>query len=106
MTNPIEIWLKELNLYSVEYKDFPIQKQDEYIFFEKIHGTLDCIIYKRNKDCYFLTKNNVEKRNLLVLQEYKKILDKFKTFNEIIIMGESTGFKDNKILPFNQTQSI
>lgn len=106
MKPPIDIWLDEINLYSIDYKDFPIEKQNNYYFLEKLNGELDAVIYKRDLACYIITRNDVIRKDLYVLDEYKKILDKHKGIDEIIIMGEGIAVKEGKILPFNQSQSI
>lgn len=103
--NPIAIWKKELNLMSISKEDFPIDWVKRYYFLEKIDGELNCLIYEKNKDTVFLTRSDMLRSDLFVLEEYKNILDKI-NIDSMVIMGEGTAIKNGIILPFNRIQSI
>ena len=103
--NPISIWKKDMNLKSISKEDFPSSWIKKYWFLEKIDGELNCLIYERNKDTVFLTRSDMMRMDLLVLEEYKNILDN-SDITSIVIMGEGTAIKNGQILPFNNIQSI
>lgn len=104
-SNPIHIWIRELNLKSISRDDFPLNKINQYLFLAKLDGELNCLIYERNKSLMFLTRSDTVRMDLYVLDEYKTILDN-SGVNSIIIMGEGVAVKNDKILPFNEIQSI
>jgi hypothetical protein len=103
--NPIAIWKKEMNLTSISKEDFPIDWIKRYYFLEKIDGELNCLMYERDSDISFITRSDMMRTDLLVLDEYKNILDR-SNFSSIVIMGEGTAIRNGVILPFNQIQSI
>lgn len=103
--NPISVWMKDINLRSISLDEFPRKLEKNYFFLEKIDGELNCFIYNKNSESYFLTRSDMMRTDLLVLDEYKNILDNTNIQN-ITILGEGTAIKNNRILPFNNIQSI
>lgn len=103
--NPISIWKKEINLQSISKDNFPTELINRYYYLEKIDGELNCMIYKRNEGSVFLTRSDMMRMDLLVLDEYTNILDS-SDINSLILMGEGTAIKNGRILPFNNIQSI
>jgi ATP-dependent DNA ligase len=103
MNNPAREWLEKLNLKSISYNDFPIERERDYYFLQKIDGEHNTLVYERGKSCYFITKGGKIKTGLYVLSMYQQALDKRKDIQSIIIPGELVGFYKGRILPFNQS---
>ncbi len=101
-------WKKYVNFKEISYNDFLVkfhEIKDAY-YLEKIDGMLGALIYIKDKDIFFQTTTGATIRDLPVLNEYKYFLDKNKSINEAIFLGELVAIKYNTILPFNQSQSV
>jgi len=107
MINESKEWFKKVNFQKIKFNDFPIKQEKQYYFTEWPEGVHFTLMYKRNNYCYFLSpKGTMIKDNLLVLNDYKHILDKQTKIKEIIIPGTIAAWENGKILSIKQTLYI
>jgi ATP-dependent DNA ligase len=111
MTNYARLWKDKLGFKEFTINEFIDKfetKKEHYIFEEKIDGQLAAFIYKEGEKSYLLSINNKKIEDIELIYEFEKLIknNKFKPIKEIVIIGDLTAIVNNKILPFNQSQSI
>ena len=106
MKNYQEDWLDHVKFKHISYDEFPLAKEKRYYFLEKVSGRESSVVYKRNKHCYIIDRNNDVYEDLYLLDMYKKVLDSKKSIDSIIIPGEMIAIHRGRILPINQLENL
>jgi len=104
--NYAAVWKNQLRLKELSYEDFVTEYHNisGAYYLAKMDGQLGAMIF-RNEDARILSVNNIEIKNVPVLDEYRSVLLR-NNIKSAIIMGEVVAVKAGKILPFNRTESI
>lgn len=99
-------WKKQINFQLIKYDDFVAKyhKLTNTYFLQKIDGQLGALVFERGREPFFQSTTGAIIRDLPVIEEYKEMVEGDISIS--VLIGELVGMKGNKILPFNQTESI
>ena len=106
MENYQENWLDHVKFNHISYDEFPLAKEKRYYFLEKVLGRESSVVYKRNKYCFLIDRDNEIYKDLYLLDMYKEVLDSKKSIESIIIPGEIVAIHHGRILPINQLENL
>ena len=107
MSNYALMWKKRTNLQAYTFDDFvsSFPSISKSFFLAKIDGQLAPILFQKGKKTFFQTTSNHVVDDLPVIDEYEKLFNKL-NLDQAIFVGELVAKQGDKILPFNQQQSI